>query len=212
MTAQEVTRQPSDQITNQITNQITDQITEQVTVDPVAPAASRPPRSGTLAGLGITLALLTTAAGAACLRDALTHGGILAGRPWLDAAIRGLDGLRPQWWGVAAGAAAVIIGFGLLLASAWPRPRRSLPLASRTGVELSRRAVGQLAVRAAQDIDGVLSVRAHIGRGQRITLSALVTGDPAAAAESIRRVVRERLAGLATPPEIRATARTERDR
>ena len=73
---------------------------------------------------------------------------------------------------------------------------------------LPRRAVGRLAVRAAQDVDGVLSARARIRR-RRIDVAAVVTGEPTAVAQDVQRAVEERLAVLQPAAKVRATARTE---
>jgi hypothetical protein len=152
--------------------------------------------------------VLTTALGGVGIREALVRAGLISGRPWLEALIRGLDGLRPQWWGLPLGLAAVLAGLWLLLAALWPRPRTTLTVRSRTGVVLPRRAVGRLAVRAAQDVDGVLSARARIGR-RRIDVATVVTGEPTAVAQDVQRAVEERLAVLQPTPKVRATARTE---
>jgi hypothetical protein len=178
------------------------------TVGPALPAGRRPLGPGAISAAGVALALLTTALGAVGIRDAVTHAGLVGGRPWLDAVIHGLDGLRPQWWGVPIGLFAAIVGLWLLLVAVRPRPRTSLAVQSRTGVVLPRRAVRRLAVRAALDVDGVLSARARVGR-RRIDVTAVVTGEPSAVADDVQRAVEERLAVLQPSPKVRATARTE---
>jgi hypothetical protein len=172
------------------------------------PAGRRPLGPGAISVAGVALALLTTASGVVGVRDALTRTGLLTGQPWLDAAIEGLAGLRPQWWGVPLGCAAVITGLWLLLAAVWPRRRNTLSVTSRTGVVLTRRAARRLAVHAAQDVDGVLSARARVGR-RRIAVTTVVTGEPSAVSDDVQRAVEERLAVLRPPARVRATARTE---
>jgi len=177
-------------------------------VGPALPAGRRPLGPGAISGAGVALGILTTALGAVGIRDAVTHAGLVGGQPWLEAVIHGLDGLRPQWWGVPLGLVAAIVGLWLLLAAVRPRPGTTLAVRSRTGVVLPRRAVRQLVVRAAHDVDGVLSARARVGR-RRIDVTTVVTGEPSAVADDVQRAVEERLAVLQPPPKVRAKARTE---
>jgi hypothetical protein len=179
-----------------------------VSAGPTLPGARRPLGPGAITAIGVVLALLTTALGVLGVRDGLVRAGALPGSPWLDALVRGLDGLRPQWWAVPVGLGSVVLGIWLVVASVRPRPRTAIGLRSRTGVELKRRAVGRLAVRAAEEVDGVLSARARVGRRQ-IDVATTVTGEQTQIADDVRRAVEDRLAALQPAPRIRVRARTE---
>lgn len=161
-------------------------------------AAQAPNDPGTISAVGIVLALLLTALGVVAVRDALVAGDVLAGTPWLQAAITPLDGLQPAGWVLPVGLVLFALGWWLLLAALRPRPRTIFAVQAQTGVFVRPRDVQRLAVTAAEHVDGVLSAKASVTR-RKVTVTATTTGDERTG-DQVRLAVRDGLAPLASPP------------
>lgn len=174
------------------------------------PAAGRPAAPGIARKAGLLVALLLVALGAAGLYDALVQGDVVDGRKLVEPLLEWLDGLEPQEWMVPAGIAVAVLGLALVLAALWPRPRRSLPVAARTGVFATRGAVEELTVDSAAGHGGVLDASAR-ARRRGVRVRVLTDGEPETPAE-VRQGVTERLARLARTPKVRVGARRKERR
>jgi hypothetical protein len=173
-----------------------------VTETPVLRPAKTPLSPGRITAAGVTLAFATIALGLVGLHDALVSADVLDEASWIENGIDFFDGLEPQWWAVPAGIVAVLLGLWLLTVALRPRPRTAVSLRSRTGVFLRPRDVGRLAVRAAEEVDGVLDAKVSTSRrAARVDLT--VTGDDARVEQEVQDVVRTRLAALDPAPRLR---------
>ncbi|WP_166353765.1 DUF6286 domain-containing protein [Phytoactinopolyspora limicola] len=172
---------------------------------PVLPAADRPARPGPARAAGVLLALVAVALGVVAGLDALVASGVIEGDGPIGAVLERVDGLRPADWMVVAGALAMVVGLGLVLAALWRRPRRSLPLTSDTGVYVSRGAVEGLVADTARQHPGVIKVRA-VARGTSVVVRLDTDGEAAAESE-VRDAVHERLDRLDGPYDVRTSVR-----
>jgi hypothetical protein len=164
-------------------------------------AAKAPVGSGAITMVGLVLGLLVTAAGLVAIRDSLVHSGLLGGPPWTEQAAGALNGLTAAGWMVPAGSALVLLGLWLLLTTLRPRRRTGIPVTSSTGVFLRHTDVARLAQRAAEQVDGVLTARAHATR-RAVTLRVRSTGS-SEAAEGVRSAVSGRLSALESSPTVK---------
>ena len=171
------------------------------------PGVKPPPGAGRLGTAGIVLSVATIAIGLVALRDALVSAGLMAGPSFFENRIKDLDGLEPQWWWVAAGVVSVLAGLFLAGLGLLPRPRSGVELSAATGVSLDHRGVRRIATRAADDVDGVLRVRAHGKR--RLTIALVTTGPDERIEQDVRAAVTEALSAVTSPPPLRIRARTE---
>lgn len=169
------------------------------------PAATRPAAPGTARKAGLLVAAVFLALGVAAIYDALVDGGLIEGRRLAEPLLGWLDGLGPRWWMLPVGAAVAVAGLLLVLSALWPRPRRSLPLTSRTGVYATRGAVEELGVDTASGHGGVVGAKAR-ARPRTVVVRVVTDGEPETAGE-VRQTVNERLARLAGPPKVRVGAR-----
>lgn len=181
--------------------------------DPAAPRAAMPPantprRVGSIAGLGVLIALVVTVVGVLAVRDALVYGGVLGGTPFLHNLASRLQGLRPEAWLVIAAAALALLGLALLVRALRPAAPKVTPLQAASGVFLRPRDVSRLVESAAEGVDGVLGAHAS-ATPRRVTVSVRSTGD-AGVERLVREVVTARLTPLETPPAVRV--RTERSK
>nr|WP_246401903.1 DUF6286 domain-containing protein [Jiangella mangrovi] len=174
------------------------------------PAAGRPAAPGIARKAGLLVALLLVALGIAGIYDALVQGGVVDGRKLVEPLLEWLDGLEPQDWMLPAGIAVAAVGLLLVLAALWPRPRRSLPVAARTGVFATRGAVEELTVDSAAGHGGVLGASAK-ARPRAVVVRVVTDGEPGTAAE-VRQGVADRLTRLARAPKVRVGARRKEER
>lgn len=173
---------------------------------PVMAKAKTPLSPGRITALGIVLALATAAIGLIGVHDALVSANVTTGASWIENTIDALDGLKPQWWSVAAGVVMVLAGLWILSVAVRPRPRTAVALQSQTGVFLRPRDVKKLAARAADDVDGVVST--HVSATRRAaTMTVTVTGDDGRISADVQDAVAERLAALDPPPRLKIKAK-----
>ena len=172
------------------------------------PPTKTPRRVGSIAALGMLIALVVTAVGVLAVRDALVYGGLLGGTPFLHDLAKRLQGLRPEAWVVVAGAVLALVGLALLFRALRPSSPKVTALQAASGVFLRPRDVSRLVESAAQGVDGVLGAHAS-STPRRVTVSVRSTGD-AGVADHVREVVAARLAPLKAPPAVRV--RTERSK
>lgn len=173
---------------------------------PVMAKAKTPISAGRITALGVVLALVTVALGVVGLHDALVSANAFGGPFWVTSTIHALDGLKPQWWAVPAGALMVLIGLWMLTVALRPRPRTAVALKSQTGVFLRPRDVKKLAARAADDVDGVVATQVSATR-RAATMSVVVTGDDGRISQDVEDAVAERLAALDPPPRLKIKAK-----
>lgn len=172
-------------------------------------AAPQKTGSGPIGVVGPLLAVLLLALGALLLRDALVAAGALSGRPWLPAAVDGLDGSTPARWLVPAGIVLALVALWLIVTALRPRSRKTLPLTSRTGVFLHTHDIARLASGAAQDVDGVLHVSSTATRA-KVAVTVRATAEDGLR-EAVTSAVTERLAPLQSPPRVSVTVRTQKE-
>ncbi|NIZ90377.1 DUF6286 domain-containing protein [Kineococcus rubinsiae] len=172
-------------------------------------AATQKSGSGPIGVIGPLLAVLLLALGALLLRDALVAAGAFQGRQWLPSAVDALDGFAPVRWVIPAGIVVALIGLWLVITALRPRSRKTLPLASRSGVFLHTRDVARLASSAASAVDGVLSASSTATR-KRVTVAVQATAETGLR-ESVTSAVTERLSALQSPPRVNVTMRTPKE-
>lgn len=171
------------------------------------PAAKTPVGTGAVQVVGVVLALLVTALGAAALRDAVLATGLIDGTPWVLGAVESLDGLRPDPWVLVVGVVLVLVGLWLVVCALRPRPRTGLALRADTGVFLRPRGVSRLATAAAEDVDGVLDASAATTR-RSVSVRVTTTGDDGTP-DAVRAAVSARLAHLDPTPKVKVRTRSE---
>lgn len=170
------------------------------------PAAKTPLGPGVVTLVGLILAVLVIALGAVGVHDALVGAGAVADPSWVDAAAKGLQGLKPAFWLLPVGLTLVVLGLWLLVSALRPRPRTAIALQARTGVFLRPRDVATLARSAAQDVDGVTSAKVTASP-RRISVAARST--TGGLQQNIAQAVTTRLRALAKAPTVRVTIKTE---
>ena len=170
------------------------------------PAAKTPVGPGVVTVIGLILAVLVIALGAVGVHDALVAAGAVAQPPWIDAAAKSLQGLRPAFWLVPVGVTLVLLGLWLLLSALRPRPRTAIALQARTGVFLRPRDVATLARCAAQDVDGVTSAKVTASPRKIVVAARSTTGG---LQQNITQAITTRLRALATAPTVQVTVKTE---
>lgn len=174
-------------------------------------AGKLPVGNGPVGWIGVVLAVLVTALGVLGVIEALIGAGAIGGRSWIAAAASSSDGQRPTRWLVALGAALILLGLWLLVASLRRRPRRVVALTSATGVYLRPKDLARLAEASASRTDGVMD--AHATATKR-TVSVRVTTTSHQVTELEARVgqaVAQRLEPVAKPPRVQTRVRHEGD-
>ncbi|MBT9273680.1 hypothetical protein KMZ32_06290 [Phycicoccus sp. MAQZ13P-2] len=163
-------------------------------------AAKNPVGPGAITFIGGLLAIGVIVVGALGLQVAASAVGSTTSTPWLNQLITGGDGLRPLGWMLPVGLLLVLVGLWLLLTALRPRPKTAVSLDARTGVFIRPRDVARLAEHAADDVDGVASVRARATR-TKVTLSVDSTGGDEVA-DAVKSAVTEQLSTLKKAPRV----------
>lgn len=158
---------------------------------PAPKAAKTPLGPGAVAFVGGLLALALIALGGIGLQTASSATGLTSADPWLTRIIQSADGLAPRGWILPVAVLAALVGLWLLLTALRPRPKIAVPLKARTGVFVRPRDLSRLAESAADDVDGVSSVRARATRS-KVTLQLDTTGG-SGVTDAVRAAVTERL-------------------
>ncbi len=171
------------------------------------PGIKPPPGAGRLGSTGLVLGALLVVIGVIGVRDGLVSAKVMAGPTFIENGIKHLDGAQPQWWWVAVGVVAALLGLGLLALALLPRPASGVDLGAATGVSLNYRGVRRIAARAAEDVDGVLSVRASGKRRLLLVLTATERDDRIAT--DAKAAVEEALSAAPRPPRVRVRVHTE---
>ncbi|WP_030441501.1 DUF6286 domain-containing protein [Actinoplanes subtropicus] len=172
---------------------------------PAMPAARQPTGAGRIGVVGPVLATLLVAVGVVLLHDAVAEADNTPGRSWLAAFVDDINGLTAQWWMIPAGVAVALIGVWLIVTALRPRSRKTLAVASATGVHLRTSDIARLASAAADDVDGVLSAGSVAGRR---TVTVTVESDTAGIADQVHDAVAQRLAALADPVKVKIRVRS----
>lgn len=170
---------------------------------PMRPARERT-GSGLVPVLAAVLALALLALAVVLVRDALVALGAVGGEPWLPAAVGSLDGTAPSAAVVAVGAVAALLGLWLLAQALRRRTRRSVAVASQTGVFTGTRDVARLASGAARQVDGVVDARSTATR-RSVDVRVGATG---VVEDLVTAAVTERLSVLDPAPRVRVRTTT----
>ena len=164
------------------------------------PPAKTPIGPGAITFVGAFLSLLVILAGAVGLQAAASAAGISRSAPWLTSAIDNVDGLRPTGWMLPTGIVLVLLGLWLLVTALRPRPKTAVALTAQTGVYIRPRDMATLAEHAADDLDGVASVRARASR-RKVTMSVQSTGGPGVA-DAVKAAVTDQLQPVQRTPRV----------
>ncbi len=179
-----------------------------VTDGAALPAAAPAPRGWSPASRwGLLLALLTIAAGAVLVREALVLADAVGGPQWLTPAVAGLAKAPAQGWATGAAVAAVVVGLLLLRAAFWPRRASHVALGDGGLVWLRRRDLARLAAGRAGDVDGVVAASAAAGRRSVTVHVRTTTAQPDGVRDAVRSDVEEAFAGLSPAPSVTVRAR-----
>lgn len=168
---------------------------------PPMAAAKAPVGHGPVPAIGIVLSLAVIGLGVVGIRDALVSAGAIEGETWISSVVELFDGWRPELWLVPVGVLLVLLGLWLLLVAVRPRPRTGIAVRAETGVYLRAADVKRIAVRAAADVDGVLTASADASR-RKVDVQIATTGD-SSTAERVRAAVQEVLQPLEVQPTVR---------
>ena len=183
------------------------------TGDPVRPsavltAAKQPVGSGRVAWIGQFFAVVLIVVGVIGLREAVLAAGWTSGSSWVDTvARRASSGFGHSTWLLPIGILGVLVGIALVVSGLRPRPKKTLALASETGVFLTRRGIQNFVHRCADDVDGVTSVRVEASR-RRVVLRVTAT-DPDSVRPAVEAAVDQGLRALARPPAVVVRARRD---
>ena len=169
------------------------------TVQPLA-AAKAPVGTGPIPTIGIVLSIMVVGVGVVGIHDALVGLGAVDGTPWIDHLVEVIDGWQPQAWLLPVGILLVLLGLWLLMAALRPRPQTGFALRAETGVYLRAADLQRLAVRAAGDVDGVISARSTASR-RKVEVKIVGTGAPSTA-DRVRAAVEHALADLEPAPRV----------
>ena len=177
--------------------------------DPSAPlSAAKPPVGpGIITVVGLIFAVLVIGLGVVGVHDTLTRTGLAQGAGWIDASLSPLHRLEPTWWMAPAGFVVLIVGAWAVLTALRPRPRTAIALRAQTGVLLRPRDVAQIARRAVEDVDGVIS--AKVSATRRAINVAVRATTTAGLAPQVDQAVKTALSALSNQPRIRVRVTSE---
>ncbi|WP_416953391.1 hypothetical protein ACNKF0_15130 [Nocardioides sp. T5] len=146
---------------------------------------ARPPVSRHRAvAVGVVVALALVGVAVIAVRDLAVTQGWAAGEPWLDAGVRGLDGLEPTAGVLAVATAVGVLGLLLVLAGLLPARRRHVPAAGAEHLWSTPAAVAEVTRGAVDRSQGVVAARvARASRG-RVALD-VVTHDGSSGAPAV---------------------------
>jgi len=174
----------------------------------VLTAAKQPVGTGQIAWIGQFFAILLIMVGVIGVREAVLAARWTSGSSWFDSvARRASSGFGQSAWLLSIGIVAVFIGIALVVSALRPRPKRTLALASETGVFLTRRGIQNYVHRCADDVDGVTAVRVDASR-RRVVVRVTAT-DPESVGPAVDAAVSQALLALTIPPAV--VIRTRRD-
>ena len=171
------------------------------------PAAKPPIGPGLITVVGLILAGLVIGLGVVGVHDTLTRTGLAQGAGWIDASLSPLHRLEPTWWMAPAGVVVLIVGAWVVLTALRPRPRTAIALHAQTGVLLRPRDVAQIARRAVEEVDGVIS--AKVSATRRAINVAVRTTTTAGPAPQVDQAVKTALSALSNQPRIRVRVTSE---
>ena len=86
-------------------------------------SAKTPVGPGSVAYVGIALAVLVTALGVVLVHDAVVASPVVAGRSWVSAPVDGVDGVTAAAWLVPVAVLLVLLGLWLLVSAPAPPSR-----------------------------------------------------------------------------------------
>ena len=141
------------------------------------------------AKVGVVLAALVVGVGVVAVRDAAAAAGWVNGHQWIPAAADAVDGLAAAGWMTPAAVLVGILGLMAMAAALAPRRKTALPLTAESAVYLRRSDAADVAAAAAQEVPGVLRVKARSGRGRMVVhceVTSSVDGVDADAASAVR--------------------------
>lgn len=175
---------------------------------PVLGAAKQPVGTGQAAWIGQLVAVVLIVVGVIGIREAVLAAGWTSGSSWAASLARRADhGYGHSVWLVPIGIVAVVLGVWLVIVAVRPRPKKTLALASGTGVFLTRRGIQNLVLRCADDVDGVTA--AQVDATRRKVVVRVTATDPGSVGAAVRVAVTERLQALTNPPAVSVKTRRE---
>lgn len=167
----------------------------------VLAAAKQPVGTGQVAWIGQFFAILLIVVGVIGIREAVLAAGWTSGSSWFGSvARRANSGFGHSIWLLLIGIVAVLVGIALVVSALRPRPRKTLALASETGVFLTRGGIQNVVHRCAADVDGVTAVRVDASR-RRVVVRVTAT-EPDSVGPAVEAAVAHRLQALTTPPAV----------
>jgi hypothetical protein len=163
------------------------------------PAANIPRRPPRVSWLGMLLALLLLVLGALAAFEALALLGWIREDPVATPVLGQEVSAFPDVRTTALGAAMALVGLWLLWTALLPGRRRGVRLKTQTGVWMTASDLSRLAAGTAEDVDGVLSADATVGKRKadvRVETTAPQVRD------TVRTAVADRLSALERPPQV----------
>lgn len=179
------------------------------------PVAAPPVGTPAVVGVAVLLCLALVGLGVVALREVLigrqvAGTALVPGEPWLAPLLSSATSVVQGSTAALAGAAGLLLGALLVATAVASRPRRTVRLASRHGldvpVDVDLRGIASIAADAALADDEVGTSRASAGR-RRILVDVSVdprdSHDEAAVAAGVSARVLERLQDLEPLPKVR---------
>lgn len=167
------------------------------------PAAKDPRGFPGVVVLGVLWALVLIALGVVAGHDALSYAGALAGDPWIERALTGVEGTQAAYWFVVVAVIAIAVGLVLLASAIRPRAHLGLAVRAETGVFLLDRGLQRLAAATAEDVDGVDWAKTSSRRRKlRVDVRGLSVGEDSGLESRVSQTLDARMAALRSPPSI----------
>lgn len=159
---------------------------------PLGPPKARPAAAGVSLVLGLALIGVAVVA----VRDLAVDRGWESGTTWTGALADQVDGLTAGTGVVVVGTLLVVIGLALAWTSVAPAARTHEPAPGDTDLWVTRSAVREIAVAAAQDTPGVADATARRRRGRLEVTARSSRDDLTTLTTSVETSVRTALHGL----------------
>ncbi|GGF50271.1 hypothetical protein GCM10011519_25300 [Marmoricola endophyticus] len=156
------------------------------------------------------VALALICLGAVGVQSALVVWGMVPGPAWTSVGIDAADRVRREdVWVLVAGIVAVVVGLLVLRVALHRRPRRGLPVAATTAVDLRPRDLVRLAENLLAGPGAVTGARAKASR-RRLKVDVVSGATPdqrAAVAADVRERLEPLLLAMARRPRLRVKVR-----
>lgn len=159
---------------------------------------------------GVVLALLALGGAVLAVQNAITHAGWVEAPSWIGTAASTIDGMSAEWWMIAPGAVAVLVGLWLLVLAVKPRRRTSVRGTGKAPLFVRPVDLARWSSETARGIPLVIDAMSVATR-KRVTVR-VSTAETArdSLREQVADAVQDRLAPLGTPVNVAVKVRTER--